>query len=70
MSTSFQAVYKNKRVCFEIKLDKLISSNGTTLNFSVDSRKRIFHNGNENGDISAPETTPFHQLFFSLTGKT
>ena len=60
----FKQYIKTKRECFGIKLDKLTSSNGTTLNVSVNSRKRIFHNGNENGDISARETTPFDQLFF------
>ena len=74
MSTSFQAVYKNKKnktwyiknKCFGIKLYKLASSNGTTLNFSVNSRERMFHNGDENSDMSAPERTPFYQKFFLL----
>ena len=66
MSTAFQA-YKNKIVCFGIKLYKLTSSNSITLNFSVNSRKKMFHNGNENSDISAserraPERTAFYQL--------
>ena len=77
MSTSFQAVYKNKKnktcyiknKCFGIKLYKLASSNGTTLNFSVNSRERMFHNGDENSDMSAPERTPFYQIFFSFTGR-
>ena len=61
---------KTKRVCFEIKPDKLTSSNGTTLSSPVNSRKRMFHNGDENSDMSAPERTPFYQLFFYLTDKT
>ena len=56
------SIYK-KRVCFEIKFYKLTSSNGTTLFFSVNSRKSMFHNGNENSDMSPPERNPFHQLF-------
>ena len=55
--------YIKKRVCFEIKFYKLTSSNGTTLFFSVNSRKSMFHNGNENSDMSPPERNPFHQLF-------
>ena len=66
----FKQYIKTKRVCFEIKLHKLTSSNGTTLNFSVNSRKRMFHNGDENNDMSAREGTPFYQLFFSLTSDT
>ena len=58
MSTSFQVVYTNKRVCFGIKLYKFTSPNGTTLNFSVNSRKRMFNNGNENSDMWAPYMTP------------
>ena len=54
---------KTKRVCFEIKLYKLTSSNGITEIFSVNSRERMFHNGGENRDMSPPEGTPFHQLF-------
>ena len=41
----FKQYIKTKRVCFGIKLDKLTSSNGTTLNLSVNSRNRMFHNG-------------------------
>ena len=66
----FKQYIKTKRVCFGIKLYKLTSSNGTTLNFSVNSRKRMFPNGDENSDMSAPEGTPFYQLFFPLTGDT
>ena len=62
MSTAFQAVGKAKRVCFGIRPYKLISSNGITINFSINSRKRVFHNGNEKSDMSAPEKTPFYQL--------
>ena len=55
MSTAFQAIYKTKEyVFFEIKLYKLTSSNGITLIFLVNSRKWMFHNGNENSDVSAP----------------
>ena len=39
------------------------SSNRTTSDFSV-NRKRMFHNGDKNSDMSAPERTPFYQLFF------
>ena len=58
MSTSFQVVYTNKKVCFGIKRYKLTSPNGTTLIFSVNSRKRMFNNGDENSDMSAPYMTP------------
>ena len=47
---------KVKIICFGIKLYKLTSPNGTTLIFLVNSRKRMFHNDNENSHISAPET--------------
>ena len=61
MSTAFQAVYKTKEyIFFEIKLYKLTSSNDITLIFLVNSRKWMFHNGNENNDVSAPEKTPFY----------
>ena len=60
------SIWKQKRVCFGIKLYKLTSSNSTTLNISVNSRKRIFHNGDEINDMSAPERTPFYQIFFFL----
>ena len=66
----FKQYIKTKRVCFGIKLYKLTSSNGTTLNFSVNSRKRMFHNGDENSDMSAPERTLFTNYFFSLIGNT
>ena len=49
----FKQYIKTKRVCFEIKLYKLTSSNGTTLIFSVNSRKRMFHNGGENRDVTS-----------------
>ena len=62
----FKQYIKTKRVCFEIKLYKLTSSNGTTLNFLVSSTKRMFHNGDENSDMSATERTPFYQLFSLL----
>ena len=62
----FKQYIKAKSVCFEIKLYLLTSSNGTKLNFSVNSRKRMFHNGDEYSDRSAPEKTPFYQLFFFL----
>ena len=58
MSTAFQVVYKTKEyIYFEIKFFKLTSSNGMTLNFLVNSRKEIFHNGNEN-NMSAQERIP------------
>ena len=60
----FKQHIKTKRVCFGIKLYKLTSSNDTTLNFSVNSRKRMFHNGDEDSDVPAPERTPFYQIFF------
>ena len=67
----FKQCIKTKRVCFGIKLYKLKSSNGTTLNVSVNSRKRMFHNEDENSDMSTPEKIPFYQIyFFSLTGNT
>ena len=66
----FKQYIKTKRVCFRIKLYQLSSSNGTTLNFSVNSRKRMFLNGDENSDKLAPERTPFYQIYFSLTGNT
>ena len=61
----FEQYIRTKRVCFEIKRYGLTSSNGT-FNFSVNSRKRIFHNGDNNSDISAPERIPFDKLFFFL----
>ena len=57
-------------MCFGIKLYQLTSSNGTTLNFSVNSRKIMFLNEDENSDKLAPERMPFYQIFFSLTGST
>ena len=30
----------------------------------------MFHNGDENSDMSGPERMPFYQIFFSLTGNT
>ena len=63
MSNAFQPTYKTKEsICFEIKPYKLTSSNGITLIFLVNSRKEMFHNGNENSNMSAPEKTPFYQL--------
>ena len=56
----FKQYIKTKRVCFGMKLYRLTSSNGITLNFSVSRRKRMFHNGNENSDMSAPERTLFY----------
>ena len=55
----FKQYIKEKRVCFEKRPYKLTSSNGTTLNFSVNSRKRMFQNGNENSDMSAHQKEPF-----------
>ena len=54
---------ESKRVCFGIKLYKLISSNGTTLSFSVNRRKRMFH---IMGMKIAPEQRPLYQIFFFL----
>ena len=51
------------KLYIKTKRDKLTSSNGTTLIFSFNSRKSMFHNGNENSDVSPPERNPFHQLF-------
>ena len=71
MSTSFRQYIKTKRACFEIKLYELTSSNSTTINFSVNIRKRMFHIGDENSDMSTPEKNFFYQLFFfSFTGNT
>ena len=50
---------KPERVCFGIKVYRVTSSNSITLNFSVNNRKRKFDNGNDNGDKSPPERTPF-----------
>ena len=58
----FKQYIKTKRVCFEIKLYNLTSSNGTTLIFSVNSRKRMFQMGVRIG-MSPAEGAPFHQLF-------
>ena len=58
----FKQYIKTKRACFEIKLYKLTSSNGTTLIFSVNSRKRMFQMGVRIG-MSPAEGAPFHQLF-------
>ena len=60
----FKQYIKTKRVCFGIKMCKLTSSNGTTLNFSVNSRKKDVHNRDENSDMPALERTPFYQIFF------
>ena len=57
MST-FQAAYKNKKSMF--------SSNSTTLNFSVNSRKRMFHHWGENSVMSTPKRGPFYELFSLL----
>ena len=54
----FKQYIKTKRVCFGVKLDKLASSNGITLKFSVNSKKWILHSGNENSDITAPKRIP------------
>ena len=65
----FNYYIKTKRVCFEKKPYKLTSSNSTTLNFSVNSRKRMFQNGDENSDMSAHQKEPlFTKYFLSLTG--
>ena len=64
MSTSFKQYIKTKRVYFEIKLYKLTSSNSTTINFSFNIRKRMFHIRDENSDMSTPEKNVFYQLFF------
>ena len=66
----FKQYIKTKRVCFGIKLYQLTSSNGTTLNFSVNSRKIMFLNEDENSDKLAPERMAFYQMFFFLTGST
>ena len=58
----FKQYMKTKRACFGIKTYKLTLSMSLTLNFSVNNRKRMFPNGNEYSDISAPERTPFYQL--------
>ena len=47
----FKQYIKTKRVYFGIKLYKLTSSNSITLNFSVNSMKRMFYNDNENSDM-------------------
>ena len=63
MSNAFQPTYKTKEsVCFEVKPYKLTSSNGITLIFLVNNKKEMFHNGNENSNMSTPEKTPFYQL--------
>ena len=66
----FKQYIKTRKACFEIKLYKLTSSNSITLIFSVNSRRRMFHNWNENSDLPAPERTPFYQLFFFLLLET
>ena len=58
----FKQYIKAKRVCFVIKPYKLISSNGITLIFLVNSRNGMFHSGNQNSDMAAPEKSPFYQL--------
>ena len=62
----FKQYMKTKRVCFGIELYKRISSNAIALNFSVNSRRMMFHNGDENSDMSAPERTSFYRLFFDF----
>ena len=67
----FKQYIKTKRVCFGIKLYMLTSSNGTTLNFSVKSRKRMFHNGQIRIVICQHQTVPlFTKFFIFLTGNT
>ena len=66
----FKQYMKTKRVCFGIELYKRISSNAITLHFSVNSRKMMFHNGDENSDMSGPERMLFYQIFFCLTCNT
>ena len=56
----FKQYIKTKRVCFGIKTYKLTSPNGTILHFSVNIRKNMFHNGDDNSDMSAPEITLFY----------
>ena len=62
----FKQYMKTKRVCFGIELYKRISSNAIALHFSVNSRRMMFHNGDENSDMSAPERTSFYRLFFDF----
>ena len=60
----FEQHIKTKRLCFGIKLSKLTSSNGTTINFLVYSRKRMFHNGDENSEHQKERL--FTKYFFLL----
>ena len=46
-----QQHFNKEYICFEMKLYKLTSSSCITLIFLVNSRKGMFHNGNENSDI-------------------
>lgn len=49
---------KSKRLCFGIKLNKPTSRNSIRLIFLVKIRKKMFYNGNENSDMSAPKINP------------
>ena len=60
----FEQHIKTKRLCLGIKLSKLTSSNGTTINFLVYSRKRMFHNGDENSEHQKERL--FTKYFFLL----
>ena len=60
-----QLIVEKSLVLFKCQLQfkhKLTSSNGIKLIFLVNSSKGMFHNDNENSDMSAPERTPFNQL--------
>ena len=60
----FKQCIKTERVCFGIKLYKLTSSNGITLNVLVIYRKWFFLNGNENRYryMPTPERSLIHLL--------
>ena len=57
---------KTKRVCFEIKLYKLTSSNGITEIFSVNSRERMFHNGGWEQGYVTTRRNPFSPTIYFL----
>ena len=66
----FKQYIKTKRVCFGMKLYKFTSSNCTTLNFSVNSRKGCFIMGMRIVICRHEKERLFINHFFSLTGST
>ena len=66
----FNQYIKTKRVCLEIKLYKLTSSNGTTLTFQLTARKVCFIIGMRIVMCHHQKETLFTNYFFSITDNT